>query len=153
VFTTLNADSGGLLGLRMTLGDVHQVFTSPCPCGRSGFRYKIVGRTDDMLKVKGVMVYPAQIKDVVESFTPRTTGAFRILLDEPPPRVVPPLKLRIETGRNVTPDERERLHREVEEKMHQLVKIRPAIEWVEPLSLERSDKKTQYIEKLYEKKG
>jgi phenylacetate-CoA ligase len=153
VFTTLNSNSGGILGLRMTLGDVHQVFTSPCPCGRSGFRYKIVGRTDDMLKVKGVMVYPAQIKDVVESFTPRTTGAFRILLDEPPPRVVPPLKLRIEAGRDVNPDERQRLHREVEEKMHQLVKIRPAIEWVEPMSLERSDKKTQYIEKLYEKKG
>jgi len=36
------------------------------------------------------------------------------------------------------------------EKMHQLVKIRPEIEWVEPQSLERSDKKTQYIEKLFE---
>jgi hypothetical protein len=35
--------------------------------------------------------------------------------------------------------------------MHQAVKIRPQIEWIEPMSLERSDKKTQYIEKLYEK--
>ncbi len=151
VFTTLSADGGGILGLRTTLGDVHQVFTSPCPCGLSGFRYKIVGRTDDMLKVKGVMVYPAQIKDVVESFAPRTTGAFRILLDEPPPRVVPPLKLRIEFGAEVTREELEQLNREVEEKMHQAVKIRPKIEWVEPMTLERSDKKTQYIEKLYEK--
>jgi len=151
VFTTLDAQGGGMLGLRMTLGDVHQVFTSPCPCGKTGFRYKIVGRTDDMLKVKGVMVYPAQIKSVVESFTPRTTGEFRILLDEPPPRVVPPLKLRIEFGEGVTEQEREQLKREVEEKMHQAVKIRPKIEWIEPRTLERSDKKTQYIEKLYEK--
>lgn len=151
VFTTLDAQGGGMLGLRMTLGDVHQVFTSPCPCGKTGFRYKIVGRTDDMLKVKGVMVYPAQIKNVVESFTPRTTGEFRILLDEPPPRVVPPLKLRIEFGESVTEQEREQLKREVEEQMHQAVKIRPKIEWIEPRTLERSDKKTQYIEKLYEK--
>lgn len=151
VFSTLSAQGGALSGLRITLGDVHQVFTSPCPCGFSGFRYKIVGRTDDMLKVKGVMVYPAQIKDVVESFAPRTTGAFRILLDEPPPRVVPPLKLKIEFGRDVGKEDLERLKKEVEEKMHQAVKIRPRIEWIEPETLERSDKKTQYIEKLYEK--
>ena len=150
VFTTLDAHSGGMLGLRMTMGDVHQVFTSPCPCGLSGLRYKIVGRTDDMLKIKGVMVYPAQIKDVVESFTPRTTGEFRILLDEPPPRVVPPLKIKIEYGEGITKADLEQLTKEVEEKMHQSVKIRPKIEWIEPKSLERSDKKTQYIEKLYE---
>ena len=153
VFSTLRPEGGALAGLRLTLGDVHQVFVSPCPCGLSGFRYKIVGRTDDMLKVKGVMVYPDQIKDVVESFTPRTTGAFRILLDEPPPRVVPPLKLKIEFGREVGQEDRELLKKQVEEKMHQAVKIRPAIEWIEPDTLERSDKKTQYIEKLYEKKS
>ena len=151
VFTTLSGEGGGMLGLRMTLGDVHQVFMSPCPCGKSGFRYKIVGRTDDMLKIKGVMVYPAQIKDVVESFSPRTTGEFRILLDEPPPRVVPPVKLKIEFGQDVKKEDLVQLNKEVEEKMHQLVKIRPKIEWIEPMTLERSDKKTQYIEKLYKK--
>ncbi len=151
VFTTLTAQGGALSGLRLTMGDVHQVFTSPCPCGLSGFRYKIVGRTDDMLKIKGVMVYPAQIKDVVESFAPRTTGAFRILLDEPPPRVVPPVKLKIEFGKDVGGEDLEQLKKEVEEKMHQAVKIRPKIEWIEPDTLERSDKKTQYIVKLYEK--
>ncbi len=151
VFTTLSAQGGALSGIRLTMGDVHQVGVSPCPCGLSGFRYKIVGRTDDMLKVKGVMVYPAQIKDVVESFVPRTTGAFRVLLDEPPPRVVPPLKLRIEFGQEVGAEDLELLKKQVDEKMHQAVKIRPQIEWVQPNTLERSDKKTQYIEKLYEK--
>lgn len=151
VFTTLDGEGGGILGLRMTMGDIHQVFTSPCPCGKSGFRYKIVGRTDDMLKVKGVMVYPAQIKDVVESFVPRTTGAFRILLDEPPPRVVPPLKLKIEYGEGVAKESLPDLEKQIEEKMHQAVKIRPRIQWVGPMTLDRSDKKTQYIEKLYEK--
>ena len=74
VFTPLKPDSSIFFAnLRFTLNDIHQVFTDPCPCGLSGFRYKIVGRTDDMLKVKGVMVYPAQIKDVVESFAPKTT--------------------------------------------------------------------------------
>ncbi len=151
VFTTLDADNAGIIGIRMTAGDVHQVFTSPCPCGKSGFRYKIVGRTDDMLKVKGVMVYPAQIKNVVESFIPRTTGEFRILLDERPPRVVPPLKIKIEFGEGLNKEDLDQLNKEMEAKMHGEVKIRPEIEWIEPKSLERSDKKTKYIEKLYEK--
>jgi phenylacetate-CoA ligase len=152
VFTSLGAEGSGIMGLRMTLGDVHQVFTSPCPCGKSGFRYKIVGRTDDMLKIKGVMVYPAQVKSVVESFIPRTTGEFRILLDEPPPRVVPPVKIKIEFGEGVRKEELDALNKEVEERIHQQVKIRPKIQWIEPKTLERSDKKTQYLEKLYEKK-
>jgi len=150
VFTSLTMDTG-IIGVRQTLGDIHQVFTSPCPCGKSGFRYKVIGRTDDMLKIKGVMVYPAQIKNAVESMIPKTTGEFRILLDEPPPRVVPPLKIKIEFGKSMTAGDLPALTEEMEEKFHKMVKIRPMIEWVKPNTFERSEKKTQYIEKLYEK--
>ncbi len=75
-------DGEGLLTLRESIGDVSQVFTEPCPCGKSGFRYKVLGRTDDMLKIKGVMVYPAAIDGVINGFIPRVTGEFRIVLDE-----------------------------------------------------------------------
>ena len=149
--TALGKDGGGMF-LRTTLGDVHQVFTSQCPCGKSGFRYKIVGRTDDMLKVKGVMVYPAQIKAAVEAMIPKTTGEFRIILDGPPPRVEPPLKVKIEFGENIKTDDLPKLTEEMAEKFHKLVKIRPKIEWVPPMTFERSDKKTAYIVKAYEKK-
>ena len=118
------------------MNDIHQVFTEPCPCGNSGFRYKIVGRVDDMLKVKGVPVYPAAIQGVINGFVPRVTGAFRIVLDEPPPRVVPPLKLRVRflcgiAGKHELP----LLERELVDKMHSLLKIRPAIAWIKPLSV------------------
>ncbi len=136
--------------LRITLNDIHQVFTDPCPCGRSGFRYRIVGRADDMLKVKGVPVYPAAIEGVIHAFVPRVTGAFRIVLDEPPPRVVPPLKLKVERGEGVGPGDLPDLEREIQEKMHKDVKVRPAITWLEPNALERATKKTQLLEKLYE---
>jgi len=36
------------------------------------------------------------------------------------------------------------------EKMHRLLKIRPAVEWLKPNTLERSSKKTQFLEKTYE---
>lgn len=153
VFTPIEPKYGHFFfSLRFTLNDIHQVFTKPCPCGFSGLRYKVVGRADDMLKVKGVPVYPAAIQGVIHSFVPRLTGAFRILLDEPPPRVVPPLKIKVEYGEGVSEGDLGWLEKEILDEMHRYLKIRPAITWVRPNTIERATKKTQFIEKLYERK-
>ena len=150
VFTPLEPDSSIFFAnLRFTLNDIHQVFTEPCPCGKSGFRYKIVGRADDMLKVKGVPVYPAAIQGVINGFVPRLTGAFRIVLDREPPLVMPPLKLKIERGEGMQAEDLPGLEQEVSAKMHSLLKIRPEISWLEPNTLERAMKKTQLFEKNY----
>jgi phenylacetate-CoA ligase len=144
VFTTLVG--GGFGWTRLSLGDVHRVTVSPCPCGRSGLRFRIVGRTDDMLKVKGVIVYPAAIDAVVAGFIPRVTGEFRIRLDEPPPRVVPPLRLAIERGVETPESALPDLEAEVLAAMRNRLKFTPAITWLEPNSLPRSAHKTRFIE-------
>jgi phenylacetate-CoA ligase len=138
-----------MLWLRETFGDIVQVFTEPCPCGRSGFRYKIVGRADDMLKVKGVMVYPAAIDGVITGFTPRVTGEFRIVLDTPPPRVVPPLVLRVEHGENVPAEQLPALAAEIEERMRATLRIGPRVEWVAPRTFGRTGGKTNFFERRY----
>ena len=148
VFTSLEGD--GWVLLRQSLGDLHQVFTSPCPCGRTGFRYKVIGRLDDMLKVKGVMVYPSQIKGVLNLFVPGVTGEMRIILDEPPPRVVPPLVLRVEYGPDTPLENQDALAKEIVEAMSRRLKISPRIIWCEPGSLARSHYKGQTFEKTYE---
>ncbi len=150
LFTMLTGD--GFVWIRQGMGDIHQVFTEPCPCGRTGFRYKVIGRADDMLKVKGVMVYPSHIKGVINEFVPRVTGEMRIVLDEQPPRVVPPLKVKVEHAENLTGDECDALEKEIVEAMSKRLKISPKIIWVEPGSLERSHYKGQVFEKLYEEK-
>jgi phenylacetate-CoA ligase len=151
VMTCIDGDAFGG-AFRRSPGDIIQIFTDPCPCGRSGFRYKIVGRVDDMLKVKGVMVYPDMIRKVIESFVPRVTGQFRIVLDEPPPRVVPPLKLKVEHGADIPENKLEGLASEIAEAMSKDIKIRPEIIWVSPNELERSTYKGKVFEKTYEKK-
>jgi len=148
LFTSLDAD--GFVWLRTSLGDIHQVFTEPCPCGRTGFRYKIIGRTDDMLKVKGVIVYPTQVEGVISSFVPRLAGEFRIILTEKPPRVVPPLRIRVERGADFPAAELAALERELKEALHTKAKITPEIVWAEPGELERSTYKGQVFERLYE---
>ncbi len=148
--TSLNPAGAVWFDLRFTLNDIHQVFTDPCPCGRTGFRYKIVGRADDMLKVKGVAVYPAAIEGVIHAFPKWLTGAFRIVLDEPPPRVVPPLKLKIEYAEGIREEDLPAIERAVVDRIHSLLKVRPAIQWLKPGSLPRATKKTQLLEKTYE---
>jgi phenylacetate-CoA ligase len=148
VFTNIEGD--GWTWMRTSLGDIHEVTVSPCPCGKSGFRYKIVGRTDDMLKVKGVIVYPAAITGLLESFAPRVTGEFRIVLTEKPPMVVPPLKIKVERGTDYPVDKLEELEKELLEGFHGKMKISPKIIWQEPGELERSTYKGKKFEKLYE---
>ncbi len=142
-------DHEGMLWVRETFGDIVEVLTDPCKCGQSGFRYKVVGRVDDMLKIKGVMVYPAAIDGVIASFAPQVTGEFRIVLSEPPPRVVPPLKLRIEYSPDVGADLLDGLAAEIESAMRSRLKISPEIEWLPPFSLERATGKTQFFERSY----
>lgn len=144
---------GGIVfaGLRQTPNDINQVFTSPCPCGKTGFRFKVIGRADDMLKVKGVMVYPTAIEGVINSFVPKVSGEFRIMLDEPPPRVVPPLKLKVEYSESVGTEQLEALAEEIANAMHHRIKIRPVIIWAAPNTLERFLKKKNLFERTYMK--
>ncbi|MFO7965174.1 MAG: AMP-binding protein [Desulfobacterales bacterium] len=139
----------GPMSLRGTSGDVAQVLTEPCACGNPGWRLKIIGRTDDMLKVKGVIVYPSHIDDAINHFVPKVTGEFRIVLDIPPPRVEPPLKLKVEYAGTVPEASLDTLAGEIGDYMHNKLRIRPKIEWVPPMSLERTALKTRYIEKTY----
>jgi phenylacetate-CoA ligase len=148
--TSLHPEAAVWFDMRFTMMDVHQVFTDGCPCGLSGFRYKIVGRADDMLKVKGVPVYPAAIEGVIHSMPDELTGSFRIVLHEPPPRVVPPLELKVEHTETVRTEDLPRVESELLEKMHRLLKIRPAVTWLAPKTLPRAAKKTQLLEKTYE---
>jgi phenylacetate-CoA ligase len=140
----------GMSWLRTSMGDIQQIFTSPCPCGRTGFRYKVVGRTDDMLKVKGAIVYPTMVEGVIGGFVPKVTGQFRIVLTEKPPRVVPPLKIKIERGEDFPMDRLPELEKEMKAAFHTKAKFTPEIIWIDAGELERSTYKGQTFEKLYE---
>jgi phenylacetate-CoA ligase len=150
VITSLHREAAPLI--KYATGDIVQIFTKPCPqCGFPGKRIKLMGRADDMLVVKGVNIYPSAIKRIIEAFTPRVTGEMRIVLDDPPPRVVPPLKIKLEHGSEVSGTNLEGLEREISQATHDQLKIRPSIEWVTPGKLEKSTRKTPVFEKRYEK--
>ena len=136
--------------VKYAYGDVVQIFTKECPgCGFKGKRAKIIGRSDDMLIVKGVNVYPTAIRDVVATFVPHVTGEMRIVLENPPPRVIPPMKLKIEHGEQVAESELPGLASKISTALHQKIKIRPEIIFVRPGVLPKETRKTPIFEKKY----
>jgi len=81
---------------------------------------------------------------------PRVTGQFRIVLTEKPPRVVPPLKIKIERGEEFPAEKLSELEAEMKEAFHARAKFTPEIIWAEPGELQRSTYKGQVFERLYE---
>jgi phenylacetate-CoA ligase len=127
--------------LRASVGDVYEVFTSACTCGLTSPRVRVIGRIDDLLIIKGVKLYPAAVQNLVHEFAPRLTGNFRILLDGPPPRVEPPLRLVVEVAEGA-----EGVTEELARKMHDRFAVTPVIEAAPPGTLPRSALKQKLIE-------
>jgi phenylacetate-CoA ligase len=55
--------------IRFGTGDLSAVTTEPCPCGRTSARLtRIMGRVDEVTKIKGMFVHPRQVDEVVAAF-------------------------------------------------------------------------------------
>jgi phenylacetate-CoA ligase len=67
--------------IRYNLEDISSISDDPCPCGRTFRRLmKIKGRVSEMLKVRGVPLYPTAVEGVLESF-PQLTREYRLVVD------------------------------------------------------------------------
>lgn len=82
--------------LRFRTHDHVEAWTEPCPCGRTAPRIRCLGRTDDMLIVRGVNVFPSAIRDVVAGFAPAVSGHVLVRPGAPGPRQEPPLPVTVE---------------------------------------------------------
>ena len=54
--------------LRFRTRDHVEVWTTPCACGRTAPRVRCIGRTDDMLIVRGVNVFPSALREIVAAY-------------------------------------------------------------------------------------
>src|SRR5215207_53811 len=76
--------------LRFRTRDHVLVRTGPCSCGRTSPRVRCIGRTDDMLIVRGVNVFPAAVREVVSAFEPEVTGQILVKPRAPGVKQEPP---------------------------------------------------------------
>ena len=91
VYTHIRREAAPLLRFRSR--DHVRVWTERCSCGRTTLRVRCIGRTDDMLIVRGVNVFPSAVREIVNRFQPKVSGhiavrpARRGVKQEPPLRV------------------------------------------------------------------
>jgi phenylacetate-CoA ligase len=148
VFSTINREATPVIRYRVR--DMIRVYTKPCVCGRTGFRFHIIGRSDDMIKVKGVNVFPSAVKGVIQSFLPDTTGEFRIILPHEGPSFGENLTIKVEGGEHLKPEDLNKLGKNLRKAIREKLVFTPKIEWVSSGSLERSQYKVEYFEKIYQ---
>ncbi len=146
VYTSLDRECVPLLRFRTR--DRVSILDTACPCGRASFKLRCIGRTDDMLIVLGVNVFPSAVKDVVSSFHPQTTGEIQIVLDQPGPKVTPPLKVVAEYAG--VPAGLAALKSEIEHKIKAVLTVSAAVSLVPPGTLPRYEMKGQFVKKVYE---
>jgi phenylacetate-CoA ligase len=147
VFTTLQREAHPLVRFR-SHDHVRILGTRRCECGRTGFRFRMLGRSDDMFIVKGINVYPLGVQDVILSMRPAVTGEFQIVLEEPPPLTHPPL-LRVECEDRLGPDELERLRDRLARRVREALMFTPAIEFVPRGTLPAAERKARRLVRAY----
>jgi phenylacetate-CoA ligase len=128
--------------LRFRTRDHVEVKTSPCPCGRTGPRIRCVGRTDDMLIVRGVNVFPSAIREVVSAFAPDVSGNILVKPRAPGVKQEPPLPVAVELAPDGAADAGA-----IGAKLREVLLVRTSVELVAWGSLQRSEYKSRLVER------
>ncbi|MCH8206860.1 MAG: phenylacetate--CoA ligase family protein [Chloroflexi bacterium] len=128
VLTNLDREAQPLIRYR-TRDLIEIQGVGPCGCGRTGFRFMVAGRSDDMLHVKGINVFPSGIAEVLNTLIPEVTGEFQVVLSHPGPYDA--LDITVESGRGAGPDA-EALARRVEGEIRQTLTFSAKVQLVPP---------------------
>jgi phenylacetate-CoA ligase len=131
--------------LRFRTRDHVRVWTSACACGRTAPRVRCIGRTDDMLIVRGVNVFPSAVREVVSEFAPSVTGNVLVEPEQPGVAQEPPLPLRVELARDAIADDA--LAGSIRERLREALVVQTRVQLVPWGSLERSEYKSKLVER------
>jgi len=136
VYTHLQREAAPLLRFRSR--DHVQVWTSRCACGGAALRVRCIGRTDDMLIVRGVNVFPSAVREVVARFHPRVTGAILIQPRSRGVRQEPPLPIAVEGEAGLADA--------IAAEIRAALTFSAQVRMVAPKSLPRSDYKSKLVD-------
>ena len=136
VLTHLGREAQPLVRYR-TRDVIECLATGTCACGRTGFRFAIVGRSDDMVQVRGVNVFPTGIAEVLQEMTPEVTGEFQVTLAGDGPYDY--LDINVERGEGVTAGELEALKDSVETRLKETLSFTARVALIQPHSIPQTE--------------
>ena len=144
VFTTLTKEAFPVIRYRTK--DISRLIPDVCSCGRTFYRIpKITGRTDDMLIIRGVNVFPSQIEEVimgVEGVEPH----YQIVVERE--GSLDKIEVQVEVSEAIFSDEvksLEKLSKKLQTEIKDLLGISCTIKLVEPKTIQRSEGKAKRV--------
>lgn len=144
VFTTLTKEAFPIIRYRTK--DISRLFSEPCPCGRTLVRMeKVTGRTDDMLIIRGVNVFPSQVEHVlmgVKGVEPH----YQIEVNRE--GNLDTMSVLVEVSDTIFSDEvrvLEQLTKKIQVEIKDLLGVTCAVKLVEPKTIKRSEGKAQRV--------
>jgi phenylacetate-CoA ligase len=144
VFTTILKE--GIPLIRYRTRDITQLEREVCACGRTSVRmHKVMGRSDDMLIIRGVNVFPTQIESVLDRFSELSLNYVIYVTRE---KSVDMLEVKVEMSENLVSDEVkeiEKLQKKIEAEVHAVLNINVKVTLVGPKTIERSEGKAKRV--------
>ena len=144
VFTTLTKEAFPLIRYRTR--DLSRLMKEPCRCGRTLVRLeRVSGRSDDMLIIRGVNVFPSQIESIllgIEGLEPH----YELIVDRE--ESLDTLEIRVEVGESVFSDEvrkMQEIERRISKDIKEYLGVTAAVKLVETKSLKRYEGKAQRV--------
>jgi len=144
VFSTITKE--GMPLLRFRTRDLTSLNYEPCECGRTSLRMsKILGRSDDMLIIRGVNVFPSQVESVICEI-PQLEPYYLLFVD----RVnnLDTFEVQVEVKDEFFSDEMSKLlelKKQISHRLQSVLGISPDVKLVEPRSIERSQGKAKRV--------
>lgn len=144
VFTTLTKEAFPVIRYRTR--DISRLMFEPCPCGRTTIRMeRVTGRSDDMLIIRGVNVFPSQIEEVITS-TPGLAPHYLIIVDKK--GYLDEIEVQVELSPEGFSDRYEdlaSLEEQLRNRLQATLSLTPRVKLVEFGSLERTTGKARRV--------
>jgi phenylacetate-CoA ligase len=144
VFTTLTKEAFPLIRYRTR--DVTNLNYTPCRCGRNMVRMnRIMGRSDDMLIIRGVNVFPSQIESVLVD-VPGVAPHYQLIVDRE--GLLDTMEVQVEVDEKVFSDEvkqLQKLAKSIEARIKDYLTVSVKVRLVEPRTIPRSEGKAQRV--------
>jgi phenylacetate-CoA ligase len=142
VYTHLDREAAPLLRFRSR--DQVRLWTGGCACGRTSPRIRCIGRTDDMLIVRGVNLFPTALREMVNEFAPRVSGVISVRPRQKGFRQDPPLKVTVELAESVAAGAD--LSEQIRGRIREALLVNTEIALVPHGSLPRSEYKSKLVD-------
>jgi len=138
-----NLGRAGFPVIRYRTGDLVRLNPAPCACGRTFARFDggLLGRSDDMVTIRGVNVYPMAIENIIRQFG--SVDEFQVTVTRR--REMQHLEVQIEV---VSGNDADRIRADVEQAIYRALALRPTVKVAKPGALSHFEMKARRFRRL-----